>query len=132
MTPQTPLTILVIDDEPSFVRGLTSVLRQDGDTVDTATEGHTALAKLQAQRYDLVLCDLRMPGLNGPEFYDILCHQHAYLRQRVLFLTGDSMEADSLTFLQQCGQPWVSKPFTAATVRSAIQRLLLPDQVLCS
>ena len=124
MALQTPLTILVIDDEPGFASGLAQVLRRDGGTVDTAANGHRALAYLQAQRYDVVLCDLRMPGLDGPDFYALLSRQHAYLRKRVLFLTGDTLGADSTAFLAQCGQPWVYKPCDAAAIRSAIQEML--------
>jgi CheY-like chemotaxis protein len=101
--PHTTRTILLIDDEPSFVRVLARVLRQHGGTVDTAADGHLALTHLQAQRYDVVLCDLRMPGLDGPAFYNLLCAQHAYLRQRVLFLTGDTLGAASTAFLENCG-----------------------------
>jgi PleD family two-component response regulator len=74
--PCIPVTILLIDDEPGFVSALARILRQDGDIVDTAADGHLALVHLQAQRYDVVLCDLWMPGLDGPDFYAILCHQY--------------------------------------------------------
>ena len=122
--PHPPVRILLIDDEPSFVRALARLLRQDGHTVDTAPEGHLALRYVQAQRYDVVLCDLRMPGLDGPAFYARLCAQYPALRQRVLFLTGDTLDADSQAFLAQCGRPWLAKPCNAATIRRAIQRLL--------
>ena len=68
-----PVRILVIDDERSFVSGLAQILRRDGYTVDTADNGTAGLAQLQAHRYDVLLCDLRMPGLNGPELYTISC-----------------------------------------------------------
>jgi CheY-like chemotaxis protein len=129
MAPQTPLTILLIDDEPSFVSALARLLRHDGSTVDTAADGRRALRHLHERRYDLVLCDLRMPGLDGGAFYDILSQQHAYLRKRVLFLTGDTLGADSQAFLEQCGQPWLSKPCNAADIRTAIQRLLYAAEV---
>ena len=105
MAPQTALTILLVDDEPSFVRGLARLLRHEGSTVDTAAHGHLALAHLQAQRYDVGLCDLRMPGRDGPACYDIRCGQHAYLRPRVLLLTGETLGAASTALLAQCGQP---------------------------
>jgi CheY-like chemotaxis protein len=124
MAPQTPVTILLIDDEPGFVSALARILCHDGHTVDTAADGHAALTHLQAQRYDVVLCDLRMPTLDGAAFYALLCQQHAYLRQRVIFLTGDTLGAASTAFLEQCGQPWVYKPCTAAAIRSALQQIL--------
>jgi CheY-like chemotaxis protein len=119
-----PLTMLVIDDEPSVVSALARFLRHDGSTVDTAAHGQLALAHLQAQRYDVSLCDLRMPGLDGPAFYATLRAQHADLRQRVLLLTGETLGADSTAFLAQCGQPCVDKPCDAAAMRRAIQAML--------
>ena len=65
MAPPTPGSILVIDDEPSLVRALARLLQRDGYVVATARNGRHALAALQAQRYDVILCDLRMPELEG-------------------------------------------------------------------
>ena len=121
---QTRVRVLIIDDEPGFVRALMRLLSKDGVTVDTAANGRLALTQLQTQRYDVVLCDLLMPELDGQDFYAILLHQYSYLRQRVIFLTGDALGADSAAFLEKCGQPWLHKPCNAAEVRSAMQQML--------
>src|SRR5919202_4500977 len=110
MTPHLPGTILVIDDEPSVVRALTGLLRRDGYLVGTASNGRHALAQLQVQLYDVILCDLRMPELDGPAFYAILTRQYPALGQPVIFLTGDTGDEDSRMFLTQCGRPWLRKP----------------------
>ena len=65
MAPQTPGKILLIDDEASFVRALARLLHREGYTVHTAAHGQHALAQLRTQRYDVILCDLRMPALDG-------------------------------------------------------------------
>ncbi|HEY5864613.1 MAG TPA: response regulator [Candidatus Tectomicrobia bacterium] len=119
-----PVRILVIDDEQSFVRGLAHILRRDGYTVDTAENGTAGLAQLQAHHYDVLLCDLRMPSLNGPDLYALVLRQYAYLSQRVIFLTGDTLSTDSTVFLEKCAQPWLAKPCHAAAIRSAIQHVL--------
>jgi CheY-like chemotaxis protein len=124
MAPQPPVRILIVDDEPGFVNALAGLLSHDGYTVETASNGHLALEQLHAHRYDIVLCDLLMPELDGPDFYAILLRQHAYLRRRVIFLTGDTLGAESTAFLEQCGQPWLHKPCGAAEVRSAIEQML--------
>jgi CheY-like chemotaxis protein len=85
MAPHSPATILVIDDEPSVVRALAGLLRRDGYLVGTASNGHHALARLQEQPYDVIVCDLRMPELDGPAFYATLTRQYPALRQRVIF-----------------------------------------------
>ena len=124
MASQTSARILVVDDDPSVVRGLMRLLRRDGYTVDTAENGHQALALLPEHHYDVILCDLRMPELNGQDFYAVLRRDYPSLCQRVMFVTGDTSNIDSLAFLAQCGQPWMAKPCTGAKVRSALAQML--------
>jgi len=124
MAPHIPGTILVIDDEPSVVRALTSLLRRDGYRVGTASNGRHALTQLQERPYDVIVCDLHMPELDGPAFYAILTQQYPALRQRVIFLTGDTGGVATRTFLTQGGRPWLRKPCPIATIRRAIQHVL--------
>jgi CheY-like chemotaxis protein len=124
MAPHIPGAILVIDDEPSVRRALTGLLRRDGYCVGTASNGQHALTQLQERPYDVIVCDLHMPDLDGPAFYAILTRQYPALRQRVIFLTGDPGSAASRRFLTQCGRPWLPKPCPVATIRRAIQHVL--------
>ena len=124
MAPYTSGGILVIDDEVSLVRALARLLQRDGYVVTTARNGRHALAALQAQRYDVILCDLRMPELDGRAFYAQLQQQAPALCQRVIFLTGDTGGETSRTFLTQCGRPWLRKPSPITTIRRAIQQVL--------
>jgi CheY-like chemotaxis protein len=113
-------TILLVDDEPGIIKGLTQLLRRDGHTIDTAANGRLALAQLQERDYDLILCDLRMPELDGPSLYRALQQQGSPLCQRFIFLTGDTLSPEVAAFLAQSGVPRLTKPFTAAAVRRAI------------
>src|SRR4030095_2818962 len=65
-----------------------------------------------------------MPDLDGPALYARLLHQYTYHSQRVIFLTGDTLSADSTAFLAQCAQPWLPKPCNAEAIRRAIQQVL--------
>jgi CheY-like chemotaxis protein len=87
MIPHVLERILIIDDEPSMVRALARLLARDGYIVATARNGRHALAALQGQGYDVILCDLRMPELDGRAFYTQLQQRAPLLCQRVLFLT---------------------------------------------
>ena len=116
--------ILVMDDERGFTKGLAQLLRRDGYRVDTADNGKAGLLQLQAHGYDVLLCDLRMPDLDGVAFYDHLLLHYPAVSQRVIFLTGDTLSLESQAFLDRSGQPWVHKPCTAAAIRSVIQELL--------
>jgi CheY-like chemotaxis protein len=93
----------------SYAGSATGLLREN-----TASNGHRALAHLQAHRYDLILCNLWMPELAGPDFYAILSRQDASLRQRVLFRTGDTLGAAStyITGQDQCGTQHLPGIFT--------------------
>ena len=78
---------------------LALLLRWDGATVDTASNGNRALVLLQERHHEIILCDLHMPELDGPAFYDILTSQYPALRPQVIFLTGDTLRADNVSFL---------------------------------
>jgi signal transduction histidine kinase/ActR/RegA family two-component response regulator len=119
-------TILVVEDEPSLASGLARLLRRDGHTVEAVANGRLALARLEARAYDLILCDVRMPELDGPSLYRLLERQQPHLCQRVIFLTGDTLEAATQAFLEASGAPCLTKPFAIAEARRAIQRALHP------
>jgi CheY-like chemotaxis protein len=116
--------ILVLDDERSFTHGLAQLLRRDGYTVDTADNGEAGLLQLQAHSYDVLLCDLRMPDLDGTVFYGRLLLQYPAIAQRVIFLAGDTLRLESKAFLERSGRLWVPKPCTAAAIRRVIQQVL--------
>jgi CheY-like chemotaxis protein len=122
--------ILIVDDEPGIARALTFLLQRDGHTVETAANGHLALAKCQERDYDMILCDLHMPELDGLGFYQELQRQRSSLCQRVLFLTGDLLAPEVQAFLDQVALPHLHKPFTAAMIRKVIlENMGKPDIV---
>jgi CheY-like chemotaxis protein len=65
-------SILVVDDEPGVIAVLLEVFSEDGYTVDTATNGQDALKKLQELAFDVIVCDVRMPNMDGPTFYRVI------------------------------------------------------------
>jgi PAS domain S-box-containing protein len=116
--------VLVVEDEPSLASGLARLLGRDGHTVDTVANGRLALAQLAVRAYDLILCDVRMPELDGPSLYRLLERQQPHLCQRFIFLTGDTLEPATQAFLEASGVVCLTKPFAIAEARSAIQRVL--------
>jgi len=78
---------LLIDDETSFVQALARLLQRDGYTVHTADNGQHALAQLRTQCYDVILCDLHMPALDGHTLYALMRQQSPDLCQRMIFVT---------------------------------------------
>src|SRR4029434_9129963 len=124
MAPQTALQVLVVDDDPGILSGLTRLLQRDGHTVQTATDGQAALALLQEGCYEVILCDLLMPALDGQTLYGLLQRQLPALCQRMIFLTGDTLSPDSMRFVEQCGQPWLPKPCGIDEIRTAMAQVL--------
>lgn len=123
-SPTTPTSILIVDDEIGFARGLARLLHRDGHHVDTASNGRQALALLQAQDYDLILCDLRMPVLDGPGLYHTLETWQPHLLPHFIFLTGDTLSPEAEAFLEQVGVPRLIKPFSATEGRNAVRQAL--------
>jgi two-component system NtrC family sensor kinase len=112
--------ILIVDDEAGIRHALAYLLRRDGYQVDTAGNGRLALLKLQEKAFDLILCDLRMPELDGPALYRELEKHQPHLLRRFIFLTGDTLSSETSTFLEQTGVPRLTKPFTTAEARRAV------------
>jgi PAS domain S-box-containing protein len=116
--------ILIVDDEAGIANGVAHLLRRNGHEVDTAANGRLALHKLQERTYDLILCDLRMPELDGPGFYRALEQDNPDMLQRIIFLTGDTLGAETRAFLERTNVPRLNKPFTAATIRQTVHQAL--------
>jgi two-component system NtrC family sensor kinase len=118
--------ILVVDDEPEVVEVLADMLSADGHRVDTAENGAVALNKLRARgyAYDLILCDLRMPELDGPGLYEELQRRDPRLCRRLVFLTGDVLSPRITEFLERTGAASLSKPFALEEVRQVVQSAL--------
>jgi signal transduction histidine kinase/DNA-binding NarL/FixJ family response regulator len=116
--------ILLIDDEPGIAQGLRRLLQRSGHEVTLAANGHEGLAALAERAYAVILCDMRMPDLDGPGFYRELGRRHPHLRSRVIFLTGDVLSAEGQAFFVQSTRPRVVKPFKAQEIRQVIQQVL--------
>ena len=122
--PTTSSTILVVDDEPGIRHALLLLMRREGHKVDTAVHGQQALRMLQEQHYDLVLCDLRMPELDGTSLYQRLVISQPQYRQRFVFLTGDTLSPETEAFLAQTGVVRLVKPFSADQGRQVVRQIL--------
>jgi CheY-like chemotaxis protein len=92
--------------------------------VNTASNGRLALEKLEERAYDLILCDLRMPELDGPGLYRELERRAPDLLKHMIFLTGDTLSSETRLFLEKVDMPYLSKPFRAADVRRVVRQSL--------
>ena len=116
--------ILLIDDEPSVQRALRRLLHRSGYDISTAANGQEGLAALAVHAYEVILCDMRMPDLDGPGFYRELEQRSPHLLSRIIFLTGDVLSPEAQAFFDHVDNARLDKPFRAQEVRRVIQQVL--------
>jgi signal transduction histidine kinase/CheY-like chemotaxis protein len=115
-----PKNILVVDDETAIVEILYHVLKSDGHRVDTAVNGEMAWRKIRKERYDLIISDLKMPGMSGQELYARVREWDLPLSRRMIFSTGDVLSSETHRFLDDSGNHYLQKPFELAAIRRAV------------
>ncbi len=120
------LTVLVVDDEPDIGELLAEMLQKLGYRIEVKASAEAAQAALMQRDYDVVLCDLRMPGLDGPCLYDWIAEFRPHLGARTAFITADTLSASSHRFLARAGRPILEKPFVPTELRQLLAQLL-PD-----
>jgi len=118
------LAVLVVDDEVEIVRLLQRILELEGHVVTAVHSGLEAREVLDMQAFDLVICDLKMPGMDGRELYAYLERTQPDLARRVIFSTGDMASDESWTFLEKVGSRFISKPFKPEQVLARVREFL--------
>jgi two-component system NtrC family sensor kinase len=103
--------VLVVEDEPALAVAVSEALGDAGFVVDRAGDGEEGLSRLAEQSYELIVCDLKMPRIDGMQFYRAMAAATPALARRVIFVTGDVAGTDAERFLEETGCRWLSKPF---------------------
>ena len=118
--------ILVVEDEPTVASLVADVLREEGHEVVTLLDSVAALDRLNNEDFDLLICDLKMPKLDGRALYEDALRRGRTSRDRVLFITGDTLRPRTLDFVERNSLPYLAKPFLVdeltRTVRSVLGR----------
>jgi two-component system, sensor histidine kinase and response regulator len=117
-------TILVVDDERDLAEILGEALGREGHRVEIAGNGAEALRRLEQRGYDLVVSDTKMPVMDGAELFHEIERRFPLLSKRVIFLTGDVLDAEKRRFLESSGAPFLTKPFDLGEVRRVVRRAL--------
>jgi PAS domain S-box-containing protein len=114
--------VIVIDDEVEVAMLLAEALHRAGYRCDVATSGREAQALIAANPngYDAIICDLRMPDMDGPSLFRWISTHHPDLVERTLFVTGDALGQAAGRFLAKSGRPFLEKPFTPAEIARLI------------
>jgi signal transduction histidine kinase/ActR/RegA family two-component response regulator len=116
--------ILAVDDEPILLDLYMEILRAMGHSVDTASGGAEALRKLERERYDIVITDIKMPQISGVELYRRAQGLRPEMRHQFIFITGDVnfLSDDQHSTITDC--PCLLKPVDVSDIENAIHDLL--------
>ena len=104
--------ILVVDDETGVADMVSDILLSAGYEVETRYDSREALTLLRSESFDVVLSDMRMPGLDGPALYGELKKLDPAFAKKMAFITGDTLSKDVAAFLSETSQPYLEKPVT--------------------
>jgi two-component system cell cycle sensor histidine kinase/response regulator CckA len=114
-------SILVVEDEAALATAVLDALHDAGYVADWAPDGEQALVSINAKAYDLVICDVKMPKLDGMAFYRSLLDAAPALARRVVFVTGDVAGTTAEKFLNETGCSWLAKPFRLGDLLRAVR-----------
>lgn len=109
--------VLVVDDDPMIRSLLVAVLKRAGYETEIAKDGFSALDQAGHSDFDLIVSDLRMPGMWGTELYQKLKESKPELANRMVFATSEKLTDDLAQFFKDSGRPYLRKPFSNDDVR---------------
>lgn len=116
-------SVLVVDDEEMLLELANDGLTQHGYDVITVNNGEAALRAVGQRKFDVIFCDLKMPGLNGRQIYTRLCTDHPQAARRLVFVTGDIINETLARFLEQEKITCLNKPFSLAALSEAAKKI---------
>jgi two-component system NtrC family sensor kinase len=122
-SPRQDKSVLIIDDEAEVGRLLSEMLSAQSYRCDVVSSGEAARSLLEHRDYDAILCDVRMPDLDGPALFAWLGEHRPHLCPRMAFVTGDTLGAAAGGFLARAGRPILEKPFVPAELRRLMDEL---------
>jgi PAS domain S-box-containing protein len=117
-----PANILVVDDEPSIRDFMKKVLEASGHRVDTVANGALALDIIESNRYDLLMLDIKMPGMNGIELYHHLKKTRPEMVKKIIFVTGDILGAGTREFIDRSKVRYITKPISIRKLEHCLNR----------
>jgi phosphate regulon transcriptional regulator PhoB len=120
----TPKNILVVDDEADLVDLIIYNLKKEGFSADSALNGETALVKIKKGRYDLIVLDLMLPGIQGMELCRILRNDPKTETLPVIMLTAKGEEVDKVLGLEMGADDYITKPFSPRELVARVKAVL--------
>ena len=116
--------VLLLEDEPVICKVVTRMLKAEGLDIDVANNGLIAKEKIEAgNEYNLFIFDIRTPVIDGMQLFEFLEKKYPALTQKVIFTTGDCLNAATSTFLERVKRPFLVKPFVPDQIKSLMKQV---------
>lgn len=112
--------VLLVDDEPLILHGVSRLLERRGFSVRTSATGADAIAALGSEPFDAVVCDLHMPQASGEQVYAAIVREHPALVSRLVFASGDLGGAP---FLARASCHTIAKPYVLDELVGLLHRI---------
>lgn len=112
--------VLVIEGDSALRESIVGMVKRIGYLADDAADGEEAIERLPRFPYDVILCALRMPAMDGPAFYREVRGRYPGAGLRIIFMTAHAELEEYAPFLTDGGAPVLRKPFSMEELRLAI------------
>jgi two-component system NtrC family sensor kinase len=125
-----PGQVLVVDDEETLARMVAEGLTEEGHEVRTAHSGREALDLISRESFDVIIADVRMPGMDGARLYEELRRSRPDLASRFVLTSGDTLGGDAEAAARHAGVDLLRKPFDLARLRDTVSACMIapPDE----
>ena len=121
--PQTRVNIIVIDDEAVIREGMRRILAAEGYHAETSADGRTAIEKIQEQDFDVVITDLKMPGMDGIEVLQAIKILQPDVP--VIIITGYSTVSSAVEAMKSGAFDYIAKPFSPELIIDKVQKAIV-------
>lgn len=118
--------ILIVEDHPTMREAMRLVLEGEGFDIEEASDGAQALASMQEDRPDLVLLDMSIPGVSGPEVLAAVKNDPATTEVRVIVVTATGEEGRAAAMASGADH-YFTKPFSPIALLNAVEEVLGPE-----
>jgi len=112
-----------VDDEQSLAQMLSTTLQSFGHQAEATSSGWEALKNIDTQDYDVIICDLKMPEVDGRQIYHYMQTSHPALVKRLILSSGDTVSEENQQFLQETGCLFLPKPFLLDELKLVISQV---------
>jgi CheY-like chemotaxis protein len=120
-----PLPVLLIEDEPAVMSYVRAALERSGYSVVCSESGVDGLRRLESGNFQGIVSDMRTPGgVDGTDVHAWVALHRPELASRIVFITGDIANEDTVATLRRTGAPCVEKPFRVAQFISVVEQTI--------